>query len=102
MVKPRHKIQLKRGDRVVVIAGGLAEKDENGKFSQVGTIVNIDRENERVQIENVTKGKKKTIPRRQNAPGQLVDRHEWIHISNVMLVDKYEKRWEKRHQQATK
>ncbi len=87
------KIKLKKGDKVVVIAGNMKD--------QQGPILEIDRKNERVRVEGVTLGKKKTIKKSMfNPQGGLVDRHEWIHISNVMLADKKEAREKKRAEKA--
>ncbi|OVE82567.1 50S ribosomal protein L24 [bacterium M21] len=79
------KCKLKKGDKVVVISGTM--KDESGPVHE------IDRKKQRVRIEGVSLGKKKTLKKSmQNPQGGLVDRHEWIHISNVMLQEKYDER----------
>jgi large subunit ribosomal protein L24 len=89
--------QLKKGDKVVVIAGALADRDDKNKFCNIGPIVEIDCKKNRVKVEGVSLGKKKTVkPSMANPQGGLVDRHEWIHASNVMLVSKWEERQKKR------
>lgn len=88
---------LKKGDKVVVIAGALAERDDNNKLCNIGPIQEIDRQKQRVRVEGVNLGAKKTVkPSMANPQGGLVDRHDWVHISNVMLFSKWEERQSKR------
>jgi large subunit ribosomal protein L24 len=73
------KFKIKKGDKVVIIAGNMRGEE--------GAILEIDRTKERVRVEGCTLGKKKTIKKSmQNPRGGLVDRHEWVHISNVKLA----------------
>jgi large subunit ribosomal protein L24 len=82
-------IRLKKGDEVVVLNGDF--KGSRGK------ILLIDRAKERLQVEGVSKGKKKTVKKGPRNPhGGLVDRVETIHVSNVMLAAKYDARRQKR------
>lgn len=71
------KTKLKKGDRVVVIAG----KDKGKE----GNITFIDRKNGRVLVDGVNMITKHQKP---NAAGQggLIEREAPIHISNVMYV----------------
>ena len=89
--------QLKKGDQVVVIAGALADRDDKNNFCNIGPIVELDRKKNRVKVEGVSLGAKKTVkPSMLNPQGGLVDRHDWIHASNVMLLSKWEERQKKR------
>lgn len=69
------KTRLKKGDRVVVIAG----KDKGKE----GNITFIDRKNGRVAVEGINMITKHQKP---NAAGQggLIEREAPLHISNVM------------------
>ncbi len=71
------KTKLKKGDRVLVIAG-----DEKGKE---GNITYIDRKAGRVIVEGLNKVTKHQKP---NAAGQggLIEREAPMHISNVMYL----------------
>ena len=71
------KTKLKKGDRVVVIAG----KDKGKE----GNITFIDRKNGRVVVDGVNKITKHQKP---NAAGQggLIEREAPLHISNVMYL----------------
>ena len=71
------KTKLKKGDRVVIIAG----KDKGKE----GNITVIDRKNGKVVVEGcnmVTKHQKATAANQ----GGLIEREAPIHISNVMYV----------------
>jgi large subunit ribosomal protein L24 len=74
---------IKVGSEVVVIAGG-----EKGKS---GTIVSINRKKETVTIEGVNIRKKAQKPTSDN-DGGIVEFPGPLHISNVMLKDKYDSR----------
>ncbi len=71
-------MNLKKGDKVVVIAG-----KEKGKE---GNIVKVLRKENRVLIENVNLMKKHQKSDGQN-PGSIAEIEAPLHISNVMLVD---------------
>ena len=73
------KTKLKKGDRVVIIAG----KDKGKE----GNITLIDRKNGRVIVEGcnmITKHQKATAA----AQGGLIEKEAPIHMSNVMYVYK--------------
>jgi large subunit ribosomal protein L24 len=75
------KFKLKRDDSVVVIAG--AEKGKTGR------VLNVDRDNGRVLVEGVNR-RKKTVRRSQDNPqGGIIERESPVHISNVMLEERY-------------
>ncbi|OOB78028.1 MAG: 50S ribosomal protein L24 [Epulopiscium sp. Nele67-Bin001] len=73
------KTKLKKGDRVVVIAG----KDKGKE----GNITYVDRKNNRVVVSSVNMVWKHQKP---NATGQggRIEREHPIHISNVMYLHK--------------
>lgn len=72
------KLKLKKGDKVVVVAG--ADKGKEGSVLQVLA------EKKRVVIEGVNVRKRHTKPTNDN-PGGINEITAPIHISNVMLVD---------------
>lgn len=74
-------MNLKKGDKVVIISG-----DDKGKQ---GTISKILVKEERVVLdgEGLTKGKKHMKPSQTNPDGGIVSFDRAIHISNVMLLD---------------
>ena len=70
--------RIKKGDRVLVIAG----KDKGKQ----GDVVRID--GDRVVVSNVNIVKRHTKPNPQaGQPGGVIEREASIHISNVMLFD---------------
>jgi large subunit ribosomal protein L24 len=71
--------KIKRGDRVVVIAG----KDRGKR----GTVRHVLPKHSRVVVEGVNVIKKHQRARQQGQQSQIVEREAPIHISNVMLVD---------------
>ncbi|ONI45092.1 50S ribosomal protein L24 [Epulopiscium sp. SCG-B10WGA-EpuloA2] len=74
------RTKLKKGDKVIIIAG----KDKKNKGSSgEGVITYIDRKKERVTIEGLNKGTKHIKPSANNAGGR-VEKEMPIHISNVM------------------
>jgi len=70
-------MKLKKGDKVVVIAG--ANKGKEGKITQVL--------NDKVVVEGVNVAKKHLKPKNNNGTGEIVEVERPIHRSNVMLVD---------------
>jgi len=76
--------KIKKGDRVVVISG--ASKGESGPVLQVQP------RRERVIIENVNMRKKHERKTQDNPEGAIIEREAPIHISNVMLQERYDKR----------
>lgn len=71
-------MQLKLGDRVMVIAG----KDK-GKESRIARV--IPKEN-KIIVEGVATAKRHTKPRGQTMQGGIVDKDMPIDASNVMIV----------------
>lgn len=71
-------IKLKRGDKVVVIAG--KDKGKEGK------ILVVDRKKNRVLVEGVNMISKHTKPTPMNQQGGIVKKENYIHASNVMYL----------------
>ena len=70
-------MKLKKGDKVVVIAGSNKGKE--------GTITKV--LDEKVIIEGVNLRKKHLKPKNNNGTGEIIEQEAPIHASNVMLVD---------------
>jgi large subunit ribosomal protein L24 len=71
--------QLKKGDKVIIIAGR-----DKGK---TGAIQRIDRDNQRVVVEGINVRKKHQKPKQNNPEGTIIDIYAPIHLSNVALID---------------
>jgi large subunit ribosomal protein L24 len=71
------KTVVRKGDRVVVIAG-----KDRGKS---GKVLRVYRQNWRVTIEKINIIKRHTKPNQQNRQGGILEREAPIHLSNVML-----------------
>ena len=70
-------MKLKKGDKVVVIAGSNKGKE--------GTITKgLD---EKVIIEGVNLRKKHLKPKNNNGTGEIIEQEAPIHASNVMIID---------------
>ncbi len=78
------KFHVKKGSEVVVIAG--TERGKRGKIIMVLTKKN------RVIVEGVKMIKKHTRKNQQNPQGAIIQREGSIHISNVMLAEKFDAR----------
>lgn len=72
-------MHVKRGDRVIVIAG-------NDKGS-TGEVIEVQRSRNRVVVEGVNMRVKHQKPTQQNPQGERVEREFPIHASNVQLID---------------
>src|SRR5690606_32349742 len=77
--KPTHKIKIKRGDLVKVIAGN--SKGVQGKVLQV--II----ETNRAVVEGANIVKKHTKPSAANPNGGIIEKEAAINISNLALID---------------
>jgi large subunit ribosomal protein L24 len=80
----KKKDKVKKDSRVIVISG--AHKDKVGKVLQVQAKL------DRVIIENVNLRKKHERKTQDNPEGAIIEREMPIHISNVMLEDRWKKR----------
>ncbi len=72
-------MKLKKGDRVVVLAG--VDKGKEGKILM--TLPKKDR----VIVEGVRVVKRHTKPSQQNQTGGIIEKEAPIHVSNVAFVD---------------
>ena len=70
-------MKLKKGDKVVVIAG--ANKGKEGKITRVLE--------DKVVVEGVNVAKKHLKPKNNNGTGEIVSVEKPIHASNVMIID---------------
>ena len=77
--KAPSKLFVRKGDRVRVMRG-----NERGKE---GTILRVDRENNRVVIEGINLRKRHMRPSALNAEGGIITFEGPISASNVMLLD---------------
>jgi large subunit ribosomal protein L24 len=75
---------VKKGDEVVVIAG--TERGKRGKIISVLT------GKQRVIVEGVKMIKKHQRKNQQYPQGAIVEREGTIHVSNVMLAEKFDAR----------
>lgn len=73
------KLHIRRGDKVVVIAG-----DAKGK---TGTVVSVDINNDKAIIEGLNMVKRHNKPTATNPNGGIVEKEAPIHVSNIALVD---------------
>lgn len=72
------KLHIKKGDKVVVIAGAYKGKE--------GSVLEVIPHKNRAVIEGVNMVKKHSKPTNEN-PGGINEMEAPIHISNVMLID---------------
>ena len=84
------KFHVKKGVEVVVISG--TEKGKRGK------VIEVLREKNRVIVEGVKMIKKHTKARsNQNRPeGAIIEREGSIHVSNVMVAERFDSKASKR------
>jgi large subunit ribosomal protein L24 len=73
------KLQIKKNDKVVVIAGN--DKTKTGK------VLKVFPKTFRVIIEGVNLRKRHTRPTQRNPQGGIIEKEMPIHLSNVMLLD---------------
>ena len=78
------KSHVKRGDEVVVIAG--TERGKRGK------VIRVLGPAQRVIVEGIKMIKRHTRKSQQHPQGAIVEREGTVHISNVMLVQKFDTR----------
>jgi len=82
------RFHVKKGDEVVVLAG-----TERGKRGKVITILT---DKQRVIVEGVKMIKKHQRESNQHPQGAIIEREGSIHISNVMLGERFDARRTKR------
>ncbi len=76
------KFHIKRNDTVVVIAG--SHKGKQGKVLEIRSAKN------RAVVEGVAMIKKHLKKSQENPQGKISEREGTIHISNLMLLSRYE------------
>jgi len=74
------KVKIRRGDTVQVIAGK--------EIGRTGLVLKVDREKDRVLVEELNMQVKHQKPNRANQAGGITHRAAPIHISNVMYLHK--------------
>lgn len=74
------KMKIKKGDKVVVIAGAYKDRSKALEVLEVFPMEN------RAIVEEVNIRKKHQKPTQDN-PGGIIDKAAPIHLSNLMLVD---------------
>lgn len=72
-------MRIKKGDKVVVIAGSNKGKE--------GTVKKVLAAESRVVVEGVNVVKKHQKPNQANPEGKIIEKEAPIHVSNVALVD---------------
>ena len=72
-------MRIKKGDKVVVIAGSNKGKE--------GTVKTVLAKENKVVVEGVNIIKKHMKPTQQDPDGKIIEREAPIHVSNVALVD---------------
>jgi large subunit ribosomal protein L24 len=82
------KFHVKKGDEVVVIAG--TEKGKRGR------IIEVLRAKERAIVEGVKMIKRHTRKNQRNPQGAIVEREGTVHLSNLMLAERFDARAAKR------
>lgn len=73
------KIKIKKGDQVIVLAGG-----DKGKK---GEVVKVIPEKNRAVVQSLNMIKKHTKPSANSPQGGIVEMEAPIHISNLAIVD---------------
>ena len=74
-----HKIKIRKGDSVLVIAG-------NAKGTQ-GKVLEVLVDQNRAIVEGANMVKKHTKPSASNPNGGIIEKEAAIHISNIAIVD---------------
>jgi len=86
------KQHVKKGDEVVVISG--ADKGKRGK------VISVNAKQERVFVEGVHIIKKHQRKSQDQPNGAIVEREGTVHMSNLMLAEKFDARAVKRGAQT--
>lgn len=82
------RFHVKKNDEVVVIAG--ADKGKRGR------VIAVEGKKQRVIVEGVHMIKKHMRKSQQYPNGQIVEREGSVHLSNVMLAERFDARTAKR------
>jgi len=73
------KIKVKKGDKVIILAG-----KDNGRQGEI-LVVNPDKN--KVIVAGINIVKKHTKPNAKNPQGGIIEKEAPIHVSNVALID---------------
>ena len=92
--KKVEKIRLRKGDLVEVISG----KDR----SKRGKILEVNRATGRVIVQGVSMIKRHTRKNQANPQGAIIEREGSVHVSNLMLAERFDARAAKRGAQPVK
>jgi large subunit ribosomal protein L24 len=88
--KGAYKSRIKKGDTVVFIAGKEYNRyDANGNRTPArGRVIDVDPREGKVKVEgaNIIKKHQKAVPQ-MNKEGGIIERENWVDISNVALLD---------------
>jgi large subunit ribosomal protein L24 len=79
---------VKKGDQVVVIAG--TEKGKRGR------VIEVLRQKQRAIVEGVKMIKRHTRKNQQHPNGAIIEREGTVHLSNLMLAERFDARATKR------
>jgi large subunit ribosomal protein L24 len=82
------KCHVKKGDEVVVISG--TEKGKRGR------VIEVLRSKQRVIVEGIQMIKRHTRKNQQHPNGAIIEREGTVHLSNLMLVERFDARAAKR------
>jgi large subunit ribosomal protein L24 len=82
------KSHVKRGDEVVVLAG--TERGKRGK------VIRVLPDKQRVIVEGIKMIKRHTRKNQQHPQGAIIEREGTVHLSNVMLAERFDARASKR------
>ena len=73
------KMNVKKGDEVIVIAG----KDKG----KTGKVIHVIPSQDKVVVEGVAVAKRHTKPTQKMPQGGIIEKEAAIHVSNVMMID---------------
>jgi len=82
--KVRHKMLIRKGDIVHVVAG--KERGVLDNTAKRGKVLAVDLVKQRVIVERMNFIKRHTRPGKTNRQGGIVEKEAPIHVSNVRLV----------------
>ena len=84
MNRQTHTAHVKKGDEVVVISG--TEKGKRGR------VIQVLRRKQRAIVEGVKMIKRHTRKNQQHPNGAIVEREGTVHLSNLMLAERFDAR----------
>lgn len=72
-------MKIKKGDKVKIISGAFK--------GTIGDVSKVDPKAQKVIVEGVNLIKKHQKPTQANPDGGIIERENWIHVSNVAAYD---------------